>query len=333
MTVSFQALVVRKSKDRKSFTREIEERTIDDLPKGEILIRVEYTSLNYKDGLSCLGNPGVTRRYPHTPGIDAAGRVVSSDSSGFKEGDPVVVISFDLGMNTAGGFGQYIRVPSSWVMPLPEGLTLRESMIIGTAGYTAALTVHFLQRHGLTPEQGPVLISGATGGVGSFSLSILDALGYTISTSTGKQYAAKYLKLLGADQVLTRDEVSDNSGRPLLKETWSGAIDTVGGKTLATMLNSCKENGVVAATGNVGSPELQTSVFPFILRGVSLIGINAQGTSMFLRQEIWSKLSKEWRPKSLEQLIAVECDLRQIDPEIKKIIAGEQIGRVVVNMK
>jgi acrylyl-CoA reductase (NADPH) len=331
MSHTFQALVVRVSDDN-NFTRAIEERRIKDLPQGEVLIRVYYSSLNYKDGLSCIGNRGVTRHYPHTPGIDAAGVVESSESNEFMAGDQVVITSYDLGMNTAGGFGQFIRVPAGWVMPLPKGLSLRESMIYGSAGLTAGLSVDVLQRHAVSPEDGRIVVTGATGGVGSVSVAILASLGYLVSASTGKTDADDFLKELGASEVIGRDAVNDKYGKPLLKETWEGAIDTVGGSTLATLLKGCKEGGSVVATGMVGSTDLPTTVFPFILRGVSLLGINSQGTSKSLRQEIWTKMALEWKPEKLEHL-AIDCNLEQLEPEIDRIIAGEQRGRVVVDMR
>ena len=331
MTPTFQALVVRMS-DEKNYTRAIEERSIDDLPQGEVLIRVHYSSVNYKDGLSCIGNLGVTCHYPHTPGIDAAGVVETSESNDFKAGDPVIITCCDLGMNTAGGFGQFIRVPAGWIMPLPDGLSLRESMIYGSAGFTAGLSVDALQRKGVNPEKGTIVVTGATGGVGSVSVALLAGLGYSVSASTGKPDVEDFLKKLGALEVIGRDAVNDKYGKPLLKETWAGAIDTVGGATLATLLKSCKVGGAVAATGMVASTDLPTTVFPFILRGVSLLGIDSQGISMAIRQQIWSKLAKEWKPAGLESLV-FECRLEELNPEIDRILAGGQQGRVVVNLQ
>ena len=331
MSRTFQALVVRVSDD-KNYTRAIEERSIDDLPQGEVLIRVHYSSLNYKDGLSCIGDRGVTRHYPHTPGIDAAGIVESCDSSKFKAGDSVVIMSYDLGANTAGGFGQFIRVPDDWVMPLPKGLSLRESMIYGTAGFTAGLCVNALQHHGLTPERGPIVVTGSTGGVGSVSVALLAGLGYSVSASTGKPDAENFLKKLGASKVIERKAVNDESGRTILKEVWAGAIDTVGGNTLATLLKACKQGGAVAATGLVESTKLPITVFPFIWRGVSLLGIYASGNTMSMRRKIWSRLAQEWKLDELESL-ANECTLEQLNPEIDRILAGEQQGRVVVNLQ
>ena len=331
MNQFFKAWVVRFS-NNKSFTRAIEIRNIDDLPKGEVLIRVHYSSLNYKDGLSCIGNPGVTRHYPHTPGIDAAGIVESCSTSEFKKGDPVVVISCDLGMNTPGGFGQFIRVPAKWVMNLPKGISLRESMIYGTAGFTAGLSVYKLQQQGIKPQNGSIVVTGATGGVGCISISILAKLGYNVFGSTGKADSNVFLNKIGIYKVIDREDVNDVSGRPLLKESWAGAIDTIGGNTLVSLLKACKKNGSVIATGNVGSQNLPASVLPFILRGVNLLGINSQGTSIFFRKEIWSKLANEWKTNNLDT-IASERTFEQLNPEIDKILTGNQIGRILINMK
>jgi acrylyl-CoA reductase (NADPH) len=331
MSLTFKALVVRESSNGQ-YTRAIERSKIGDLPNGEILIRVHFSSLNYKDGLSCIGNRGVTRHYPHTPGIDAAGTVESSESNTFKPGDSVVVISQDLGMNTSGGFGQYIRVPASWVMPLPRKISLRESMIYGTAGFTAGLSVEALKHQKITPERGPIVVTGATGGVGSISVALLSGLGYTVFASTGKTSAELFLKTIGATEVIDRDAVNDSLGRSMLKETWAGAIDTLGGSTLATLIKSCQANGTVVATGLVASSDLPTTVLPFILRGVSLLGINSQGTKMSDRRKLWSKLAEDWKPKKLEKL-AVDCMLDDLEPEIDRILGGKQQGRIVVDMR
>ena len=332
MNVStFRALVVSKT-DEKTFTREITERSISDLPEGEVLIRVHFSSLNYKDGLSCIGNPGVTRNYPHTPGIDASGKVTESSDSQFKTGDSVIVTSYDLGMNTSGGFGEYIRVPADWVVPLPESLSLKDAMVYGTAGFTAALSVHALQKHGVSPEQGEIVVTGSTGGVGSISVALLSHLGYNVVAATGKTNETEYLSGLGAKEIIHRDEVKDDSNKPLLRERWAGAIDTVGGTTLATLLKATKRGGAVASTGLVDSADLPTSVFPFILRGVSLLGIDSGFTPMGLRSEIWNKLAGEWELSKLDQL-KIDCNLEGLDPEIDKILAGGQCGRVVVDLQ
>jgi len=332
MNVStFRALVVSKT-DENTFTREITERSISDLPEGEVLIRVHFSSLNYKDGLSCIGNPGVTRNYPHTPGIDASGKVTESSDSRFKEGDSVIVTGYDLGMNTSGGFGEYIRVPADWVVPLPEGMTFKEASIYGVAGFTAALSVDALQKHGVSPEQGEIVVTGSTGGVGSVSVALLSLLGYTVVASTGKKEESEFLQRLGASEIISREEVNDESKKPLLRERWAGAVDTVGGTTLAALLKAAKRGGAVAATGLVASSELSTTVFPFILRGVSLLGIDSGFTPTKLRREIWNKLAGIWKIPQLEQL-TIDCTLEELDPEIDKILAGGQRGRVVVNLQ
>ena len=332
MNVStFRALVVSKT-DEKTFTREITERSISDLPEGEVLIRVHFSSLNYKDGLSCIGNPGVTRNYPHTPGIDASGKVAESSDSRFKEGDSVIVTGYDLGMNTSGGFGEYIRVPADWVVPLPEGMTFKEASIYGVAGFTAALSVDALQKHGVSPEQGEIVVTGSTGGVGSVSVALLSLLGYTVVASTGKKEESEFLQRLGASEIISREEVNDESKKPLLRERWAGAVDTVGGTTLAALLKAAKRGGAVAATGLVASSELSTTVFPFILRGVSLLGIDSGFTPIKLRLEIWNKLAGIWKIPQLEQL-TIDSTLEELDPEIDKILAGGQRGRVVVNLQ
>ena len=332
MNVStFRALVVSKT-DEKTFTREITERSISDLPEGEVLIRVHFSSLNYKDGLSCIGNPGVTRNYPHTPGIDASGKVAESSDSRFKEGDSVILTGYDLGINTSGGFGEYIRVPADWVVPLPESLSLKDAMVYGTAGFTAALSVHALQKHGVSPEQGEIVVTGSTGGVGSISVALLSHLGYNVVAATGKTNETEYLSVLGAKEIIHRDEVKDGSNKPLLRERWDGAIDTVGGTTLASLLKATKRGGAVASTGLVDSADLPTSVFPFILRGVSLLGIDSGFTPTELRREIWNKLAGEWELSQLDQL-KIDCNLEGLDPEIDKILAGGQRGRVVVDLQ
>jgi acrylyl-CoA reductase (NADPH) len=330
MNATYKALVVRQ--DGTNFTRSVEECNISELPKGEVLIRVHFSSLNYKDGLSCTGVRTVTRHYPHTPGVDAAGVIESTSVDKFKVGEHVVVISFDLGMNTPGGFGQYISVPADWVMPLPEGLSLRESMIYGTAGFTAGYALDLLQKQNIFPDSGPILVTGASGGVGSVSVALLSSLGYSVSASSGKRSAEKLLKKLGASEVIDRKSVDDDSGRSLLKEIWAGAIDSVGGNTLVTTLNSTKKNGVVLSVGLVSSSKLDATVFPFIMRGIILQGVAASENSMSSRMAVWSKLANEWKPKNLEYL-AVDCSLEGLNFKIDKILTGNLQGRVVVDMQ
>jgi acrylyl-CoA reductase (NADPH) len=326
----FRAMVVHEI-TKGQFVRRIEDRSLADLPQGDVLIRVHYTSLNYKDALSASGHRGVTRTYPHTPGIDAAGVVEESADDRFEPGDRVLVTGYDLGMNTAGGFGQYVRVPAEWVVEVPRELSLRESMIYGTAGVTAGLSVLKLQAHGVTPEQGEILVTGATGGVGSLAVGILASDGYPVVAATGKLEAAQFLLDLGAQEVVHRDEVRDASGRPLLSGRWAGAVDTVGGEYLATALKSTRIDGVVTCCGLVASPELPTTVYPFILRGVSLLGIDSENCPMATRLRLWRKLAGEWKLANLNDL-ATECSLDGLEVEIERILQGKQRGRVVVDL-
>jgi putative YhdH/YhfP family quinone oxidoreductase len=330
MTVdAFSALVV-EAGEGKTYLRQIKQRTVDDLPDGDVLIRVNYSSLNYKDALSASGNRGVTRSYPHTPGIDAAGTVTHSRVDAFKTGDPVLVTSYDLGMNTSGGFGQYVRVPADWIVPLPAGLSLKETMIYGTAGFTAGMSVLFLTER-VNPDDGPVLVTGATGGVGSVSVAILARLGYTVAAVTGKAPEAEFLKGIGASQIVDRADAADTSGRPLLKSQWAGVVDTVGGEILATAIKSTHPWGTVTCCGNVASPDLPLTVFPFILRGVRLVGIDSQNCPMNIRRQVWEKLAGDWKIDCLDGLCK-EITLDGLSDNIDLILKGRQKGRVVVNL-
>ena len=326
---SFRAMVVTETAD-KTFIRELKHKSLSDLPGGELLIEVQYSSLNYKDALSASGNKGVTRTYPHTPGIDAAGIVVESASAKFAPGDRVIVTGFDLGMNTSGGFGQYIRVPAAWTVNLPADLTLKDSMAYGTAGLTAALAVLKMEKHGLKKDQGEVLVTGATGGVGSFAVGILAQSGFDVVAATGKPDEKDFLLELGARQIISRDEAGDPSGKPLLKPRWAGVVDAVGGNILATAIKSTQQRGVVACCGNVASPDLSLTVYPFILRGVSLIGVDSAECPMDVRAILWKKIAQEWK-LNLDRL-AAECSLEELDSRIDLILAGRIRGRVVVNL-
>ncbi|MBT8370416.1 MAG: YhdH/YhfP family quinone oxidoreductase, partial [Deltaproteobacteria bacterium] len=267
------------SPDKETCQRSIQDKSIDDLPAGDVLIRVKYSSLNYKDALSATGNRGVTQNYPHTPGVDAAGTVSESLQDTFNVGDKVLVTGYDLGMNTSGGFGQYVRVPAQWVVRLPKNLTLKESMFYGTAGFTAGLSVYEIVR-GVDKEKGDILVTGASGGVGSISVAILAKLGYSVIAVSGKPEGREFLTGLGAKEVIDREAATDGSSRPMLKARWAGVIDTVGGDILATAIKSVHPWGIVTCCGNVASPDLPINVFPFILRGARLIGINSQTCAM-----------------------------------------------------
>jgi len=327
---TFKAMVVKELPDNK-FVREITSKSIDELPEGEVLIRVKYSSLNYKDALSATGNRGVTKNYPHTPGVDAAGVVEDSKVDEFRPGDEVIVTGYDLGMNTSGGYGEYIRVPANWLVKRPENLSLRESMAYGTAGFTGALSVFKLLGNGVTPDQGEVLVSGAPGGVGSIALSILAKSGFQVVAVNGIVDEKEYLLSLGAKEVISIDEATDKSGRALLKARWAGAIDTLGGDILATTTKSVKYGGTVTSCGNAASPDLPLSVYPFILRGISLLGIDSVNCPVDIRRQIWQKLSKEWKLERLDQ-IATEISLAELDQEIDLILQGKHKGRAIVNL-
>ena len=327
---TFKAFVVEETGDN-AFTGQVKEKSIEDLPAGDVLIRVRYSSLNYKDALSATGNKAVTKTYPHTPGIDAAGTVEESAVDEFLPGDQAIVTSYDLGMNTDGGFGQYIRVPALWVVKLPSGLTMRESMIFGTAGFTAGMSVHRLMET-VHPDQGEILVTGATGGVGSMAAGILSKLGYSVTAVSGKADAKPFLEKLGVTDIIIRSEFTEDSGRPLLKARWAGVIDTVGGEVLAAAIKSTRPHGIVTCCGNVASPELPINVYPFILRGVTLAGIDSQNCPMPLRRDIWSRLADEWKIDMLEDLCH-EISLHELNDGIKKILKGQMKGRTVVKLE
>ena len=315
-------------KENSSFERTLIKRNISDLPEGDVLIKVHYSSLNYKDALSATGNKGVTRNYPHTPGIDAAGIVEVSKSSDFKVGDEVIVTGYDLGMNTSGGFGEYINVPAGWVVACPKTLTLKESMVYGTAGFTAALSVLKLIGSGVRPEDGEVLVTGGTGGVGSIAISILSKLGYEVIAATGKIHEKERLQSMGAKDIIDRKEIDDDSGRGMLRSRWAGVIDTVGGNTLATAIKTTKYGGCVTCCGNVASHEFSSSVYPFIIRGISLLGIDSVQCKMALRKEIWANLSTTWKI-NLESNVT-EVSLDQLDQRIDMMLSGKHVARTII---
>ena len=327
---SYNALVVKEISPN-SYTREIETKSINELPQGELLIRVHYSSLNYKDALSASGNRGVTRHYPHVPGIDAAGVVEESNSKDFSPGDKVIATGFDLGMNTSGGYGQYIRIPAGWALHCPQQISLKESMMFGTAGFTAAQSVYRLVNFPIVPEQGKILITGATGGVGSIAVSIMAKLGYNITAASGKPEAKDFLSRLGAREIISRQQATDSSAKLLLKEKWAGVIDTVGGEILATAIKSTAYGGAVTCCGNVASPELPLSVYPFILRGVSLLGIDSAKCPIHIRQKIWQQLAGAWKINNFDSLVT-ECRLPELSDIIEKMLQGRQTGRVIVNL-
>jgi len=325
--IKFKALEV--SEINGEYKREIIEKEIKDLPAGELIVNVKYSSLNYKDALSAAGNKGVTREYPHTPGIDAAGIVVEDQSGTYQKGDEIIVTGYDLGMNTAGGLEEYIRIPADWAVKLPENLTLKESMIYGTAGFTAALSVYKLLAAAV--EGKDILVTGASGGVGSFASAILAKLGYEVTAATGKTEAEAYFNNLGVKNIIDRKELDDDSAKMLLKEKWSGVIDTVGGNLLSTAIKSTRYGGAVTCCGNVASAKLDLNVYPFILRGVSLFGIDSVQCKRGLREEIWQKIASDWKIEQLDDF-SNQVILNDLNEQIDKMLAGDSKGRVIVKI-
>lgn len=331
--MQYKALLITETPAGK-FERQIVERSIDTLPPGDVLVRVHYSALNYKDGLSATGHKGITRKFPHTPGIEAAGRVVSSNSAKFKEGSEVLVSGYDLGMNTSGAFAEYIRVPADWLIQRPSILTCKDSMIIGTAGFTVAYALYKMELMGQTPDYGPIVVTGSTGGVGSLAVAILAKAGYEVIAVTGKSDAEPYLRFLGATRVEPREFLNDSLGKPLSRAMWAGAIDTVSGTMLTTLLKRCRRDGNVVATGLLSSIHFSTTIYPFILNGVNLLGIGAGQTPMNLRLKLWDKLVNEWNVCDKLSAIANEIGLEELkDTYIDAILSGKTKGRVVIKLK
>ncbi len=300
------------------------------LPMADVLIRVHYSSINYKDALSATGNKGITKNYPHTPGIDAAGVVEYSDNEACKIGDKVIVTGYDLGMNTSGGYGQFIRVPAEWVVKLPVGLTLKESMIIGTAGFTAAISMMRLVEK-VKPKDGKIIVSGATGGVGSVALALLQKLGYQTIAISGKEAEYPFLRNLGVSEIIDRNQFQEVDKRPMLSAQYAGGIDTVGGSILENIIKQILPLGLVTTCGSVSSTQLNLSAFPFILRGVSLVGVSSQNYPKESRIEIWNKLAKEWKLQNLLELYT-EIGIDDIKTAVDNILLGKLKGRTIVNM-
>ncbi len=313
-----------------SYIGSVKEIEFSALDKDEILVKVHYSSLNYKDALSASGNKGVTKNYPHTPGIDAVGIIEKSNNETLKVGEKVIVTSYDLGMNTDGGFAEYIKVPSKWAVKLPENMTMKESMVYGTAGLTAGMSVLRLIEL-IKPEDGKIVVSGATGGVGSLSVSILSKLGYSVVAITGKKTERDYLINLGAEDIILRNEIEKLDKKPLLKPLFAGAIDTVGGVILENIIKSTDSIGVVTCCGNVASPKLYLTVFPFILRGITLIGIDSQNYPMKYRTKVWKMLSDKWKPKQLEDT-CFEIKLEEIQQKIALMLEGKLKGRTILKL-
>ncbi|MGG2053844.1 acryloyl-CoA reductase [Lysinibacillus pakistanensis] len=330
MTIeSFRALVVNQDEE---FTVHVNNLTLNDLPNGEVLIKVSYSGINYKDSLATIPNGKIVTSYPFVPGIDLAGIVVSSEDPQFKEGDEVIATSYEIGVTHFGGFSEYARIPSKWVVPLPKGLSLKEAMVIGTAGFTAALSIQRLEENGVNPEKGKVLVTGATGGVGSFAVSILSTLGYQVEASTGKESEHEYLNSLGATSIVSREEVFDGKIRALGKQKWAAAVDSVGGEPLASLLSQIHYGGAVAISGLTAGTQLPTSVFPFILRGVNLLGIDSVYCPMDIRLKTWNRLAKDFKPANLENFIHQEVTLQQLPDVLPILLKGQARGRILVKL-
>jgi acrylyl-CoA reductase (NADPH) len=329
-TGPFRCYLVTKNAEGK-VAAEIAQRSLTDLPPGDVLIRVAYSSLNYKDAMAATGHPGVNKVFPHVPGVDASGVVVQSGAYEFVPGDSVLVTGFDVGADRWGGWAEYIRVPAEWVVRLPRGLTLRETMMLGTAGFTAGLCVDALQKHGVMPDGGEVIVTGASGGVGSMAVAILGKLGYHVAAATGKIEAHEYLKSIGAREVIHRHGLDDHSGRPMLTRRWAGGVDTVGGNILGTVLRAAQHDACVAACGMAGGSDLPVTVFPFILRAVTLVGIDAAWGPIPLRHDIWARLAGPWKLDCLDR-IARFVDISGLPAKISEILAGETMGRYAVSV-
>lgn len=307
---------------------------IDELPPGEVLIEVAWSSINFKDSLAARGHKGVVRQLPHVPGVDAAGRVVASEHSDWRPGQKVIVTGNELGAGQWGGWSRYVRVPASWIVELPETLTLYESMVYGTAGFTAVQCVRRLEQHEVRPDQGPILVTGATGGVGCLAVVLLAKLGYHVVAVSGKRDRWDWLKNLGATDVIDRNEVmppDSAAPRPLSSARWAGVVDTVGGETLAAAVRATQAHGCVAACGNVGGADLALTVYPFILRGIALAGVTSQNTRLDERQEIWRRLAHEWRLTELDRL-AHRIEMADLSGAVQQIARGDITGRVVVRI-
>jgi len=329
----FKALVVSETDEPNLYRREIAHKKISHLPEGDLLIRVRYSSLNYKDALSASGHRGITAKYPHTPGIDASGDVIESKSDLFQAGDQVLVTGYDLGMNTAGGFAEYIRIPAAWAVKLPHGLTLMESMIYGTAGFTAGISIFKLTASGVKPEHGEILVTGASGGVGCMATALLAHLGFRVTAATGKEDQHQFLTDLGAHRVVHRDSIKDDALRPLLKGKWAGVVDTLGGEFLTAAVKSVAHNGTVACCGLVASPEFSLNVFPFILRGVTLTGVESAQFPMPSRLKIWDLLALQWKlSDTLLNKIHTSIPLEKLDPMMDLMLMGKTHGRILVNI-
>jgi putative YhdH/YhfP family quinone oxidoreductase len=315
----------------KKVVARFEELAIEDLDKGDLVVRVAYSSVNYKDALAATGTGRIIRRFPCVGGIDLSGTVTESADARFRRGDAVICTSYDLGVAHDGGYAEYARIPADWAVPMPKGLSLFEAMALGTAGYTAGLAVLRMEANGLKPANGPVIVSGATGGVGSIAIDVLSRLGYQVVALTGKEGETEYLKKLGAKEVMSRKSLDLSKIKPLDKATWAGAVDNLGGEVLAWMASTMMPGGTIAAIGLAASMSLNTTVAPFILRGVSLLGIDSGATPMPLRQEVWGRLAGDMRPARLKDMTRT-ISIDELPQAFDGLLKGEAKGRIVVDL-
>jgi acrylyl-CoA reductase (NADPH) len=327
---NFKAFMV--NKNEQNFSAEVKTIRLEDLPAGDVLIKVAYSSVNFKDGLASIPNGKIVRSYPFIPGIDLAGTVVRSDDSRFNEGDEVIATSYEIGVSHYGGYSEYARIPGDWIVPLPEGLTLKEAMVFGTAGFTAALSVHRLEENGLTPEKGKVLVTGASGGVGSVAVAMLAKRGYHVIASTGKESEHEYLRKIGATDIISREELVGEKIKPLDKQLWAAAVDPVGGKTLSAILSKLEYNGSVAVSGLTGGTDVPATVFPFILRGINLLGIDSVYCPMETRKLLWQRMATDLKPAGMLETIKNEVSLEELPGVLTSILKGENRGRTIVKM-
>ena len=323
--MNFKAFVTEETDE--GFDSKVVERSLEDLPEGDVLIKVLFSSLNYKDALSASGNKGVSRNYPHSPGIDAAGIIEESNSDEFSIGDEVIVTGYDLGMNTSGGFSEYIRVPKEWIIKKPDNLELEESMAYGTAGLTAGLCVRKILMSGIKPDDGEVFVTGATGGVGIVAVMLLAKLGFDVVAITGKDTETDLLKSLGAKEVINRSEFEGEMKSPLAKPRWAGGVDAVGSDILSNLISATHQRAAIACCGMVGGVNLNTSIFPFILRGLSLLGIDSAETLIDVKKEIWNNFASDWKLEKINDQIK-DVGLEELSSEIEKILNGKQVGRI-----
>jgi putative YhdH/YhfP family quinone oxidoreductase len=333
MTVFRAFIVERRGEETHGEVRELR---ADDLPDGDVTVRVAWSGVNYKDALAATPSGRVVRSYPMVPGIDLAGTVIASRDTRFREGDPVLATGYELGTGHYGGYSEVARVPGDWLVPLPPGLSLREAALLGTAGFTAALSLHRLEEHGLRPGSGaPVLVTGATGGVGSAAVAMLAARGYDVAAVTGKGAEHAYLRELGAQTVLAREELVPEDGdaaKPLRKERWAGAVDPVGGAALPALLGAIRYGGAVALSGLAGGASFAATVYPFILRGIALIGIDSVYCPMPLRLHLWERLASDLKPPRLDAFVHSEASLEELPAAFETVRRGGVRGRILVSV-